>query len=95
MLNPQVFIERKFRSLLPYLWYVSADETAIVRWKFRDLLIKTGFEQIEIMFFDWLHPATPIPLIRLMSNVGKLLENTPILREFAGSLCIQCRRPLL
>ena len=95
MLNPQVFIERKFRSLLPCLWYVSADETAIVRWKFRDLLIKTGFEKIDIMPFDWLHPATPIPLIRLMSNIGKLLENTPILCEFSGSLCIRCRRPLL
>lgn len=96
MLNPQVFIERKFRSLLPsLLWYVSADETAIVRWKFRNLLIKTGFEKIDIIPFDWLHPATPIPLIRLMSNIGKLLENTPILCEFAGSLCIQCRRPLL
>lgn len=95
MLNPQVFIERKFRSLLPCLWYVSEDETALVRWKFRDLLIKTGFEKIEIMPFDWLHPETPISLIRLIKNLGKLLENTPILREFAGSLYIQCRRPLL
>lgn len=93
MLNPQVFIERKFRFLLPCLWYVSADETAIVRWKFRDLLKKTGFEKIEIMPFDWLHPATPLPLIRLICNIGKLFENTPILREFAGSLYIQCRRP--
>ena len=95
MLNPQVFIERKFRSLLPCLWYVSEDETAIVRWKFRDLLIKTGFEKIEIIPFDWLHPATPTSLIRLINNLGKLLENTPILREFAGSLYIQCRRPPL
>jgi 2-polyprenyl-3-methyl-5-hydroxy-6-metoxy-1,4-benzoquinol methylase len=93
MLNPQVFIERKFKFLLPCLWYVSADETAIVRWKFCDLLIKTGFEKIEIMPFDWLHPATPLPLIRLIGNIGKLLENTPVLREFAGSLYIQCRRP--
>ena len=93
MLNPQVFIERKFRSLLPCLWYVSADETAIVRWKFRDLLAKIGFDKIEIMPFDWLHPATPIPLIPLIDKIGKLLENTPVLREFAGSLYIQCRRP--
>ncbi len=95
MLNPQVFIERKFRSLLPCLWYVSPDETALVRWKFRDLLIKTGFEKIKIIPFDWLHPTTPIPLIRLVSNIGKLLENTPILREFSGSLYIQCQRPLV
>ena len=93
MLNPQVFIERKFRSSLPCLWYVSADETAIVRWKFRDLLAKIGFDKIEIMPFDWLHPATPIPLIPLIDKIGKLLENTPVLREFAGSLYIQCRRP--
>jgi 2-polyprenyl-3-methyl-5-hydroxy-6-metoxy-1,4-benzoquinol methylase len=95
MLNPQVFIERKFRFLLPCLWYISSDETAIVRWKFRDLLRKTGFEKIEIMPFDWLHPATPIPLIRLIGNIGKWLENTPVFREFAGSLYIQCRRPLI
>jgi len=93
MLNPQVFIERKFRSILPCLWYVSEDETAIVRWIFRDLLKKIGFDNIEIMPFDWFHPATPIPLIRLISNLGMLLEKTPILREFAGSLYIQCRRP--
>lgn len=95
MLNPQVFIERKFRFLLPCLWYISPDETAIVRWKFRDLLLKTGFEKIKIIPFDWLHPATPMPLIRLIGKIGKLLEITPIFREFAGSLYIQCRRPLI
>jgi len=94
MLNPQVFIERKFRFLLPCFWYVSPDETAIVRWRFRDLLIKTGFEKIKIIPFDWLHPATPIPLIHLFVNIGKLLENTPVLREFAGSVYIECQRPI-
>ena len=93
MLNPQVFIERKFRSILPCLWYVSEDETAIVRWKFHDLLIKTGFEKIKIIPFDWLHPSTPASLIRLINKLGKMLEHTPILREFAGSLYIHCKRP--
>jgi 2-polyprenyl-3-methyl-5-hydroxy-6-metoxy-1,4-benzoquinol methylase len=93
MLNPQVFIERKFRFLLPCFWYISPDETAIVRWKFRDFLLKIGFEKIKIMPFDWLHPATPVPLIRLIGKIGKLLEITPVFREFAGSLYIQCQRP--
>ena len=95
MLNPQVFVERKFRFLLPCLWYVSPDETAIIRWKHRDLLKKTGFEKIKIVPFDWLHPATPIPLIPLINKIGRLLEITPVFREFAGSLYIQCRRPKL
>lgn len=95
MLNPQVFIERKFRFFLPCLWYVSSDETALVRWKFRDLLKKTGFRKIKIIPFDWLHPTTPKSLIPLIGKMGEFLENTPILREFAGSLYIQCRRPPL
>jgi 2-polyprenyl-3-methyl-5-hydroxy-6-metoxy-1,4-benzoquinol methylase len=32
MLNPQVFAERKFRSIKPLFGYVSPDETAFVRW---------------------------------------------------------------
>jgi 2-polyprenyl-3-methyl-5-hydroxy-6-metoxy-1,4-benzoquinol methylase len=93
MLNPQVFIERKF-NFLPLFWYVSPDETAFVRWQLRRLLLQSGFEDIDITPFDWLHPAAPKPIINFVGRIGRLLEKTPLLREFSGSLIIRARRPL-
>ncbi|MDY7035586.1 MAG: class I SAM-dependent methyltransferase [Thermodesulfobacteriota bacterium] len=95
MLNPQVFIERKFSAFIPCLWYVSGYETALIRWKFRNLLLEAGFEDVKITPFDWLHPSTPFPLIQLISVIGRSLEKIPGFREFAGSLYICCSRPLI
>jgi len=90
MLNPQIFAERKFRRLFPQ---VSPDETAFVRWRLKKLLLDTGFQDIEIVPFDWLHPAVPRPLISLISAIGRVAEWAPLLREFSGSLHIKAVRP--
>jgi 2-polyprenyl-3-methyl-5-hydroxy-6-metoxy-1,4-benzoquinol methylase len=90
MLNPQVFVERKLRRLFPY---VSPDETAFVRWAFRSELQKTGFQDIKIVPFDWLHPFVPKKLIDLVSSIGRMIERVPLLREFSGSLHIKAVRP--
>lgn len=85
MLNPQIFLERKFRL---FFKYVSPDETAFLK---KDLKIKikqAGFKNIEIFPFDWLHPATPERLINIVSRIGRGLESMPLLKEFAGSLFI-------
>lgn len=93
MLNPQVFAERKFRFMRKIFWYVSADETAFVRWSLAGELSRAGFDQVRITPFDWLHPAVPPRLISLVSGAGRVLESLPVAREFAGSLCIRARRP--
>ena len=93
MLNPQIFLERVFH-FLPVFWYVSADETAFIRWKFSKLLMNVGFENIEITPFDWLHPFTPQHLIPAVDNFGRLLEKIPVIGEISGCLYIKCRRPL-
>jgi 2-polyprenyl-3-methyl-5-hydroxy-6-metoxy-1,4-benzoquinol methylase len=89
LLNPQVFLERRFRRWLPY---VSPDEIAFVRWPLQRLLAVIGFTQVCITPFDWLHPATPCTLIPFVQQVGRWLEQLPILREVAGSLLIRCAR---
>ena len=86
MLNPQVFAERKLRRLFPS---VSPDETAFVRWTLTNDLQQAGFRDIEIVPFDWLHPAVPPRLIRLVLWTGGVLERTPFLRELSGSLLIR------
>lgn len=93
LLNPQVFMERKFTFLRRWFWYVSPDETAFVRWRLASLLAQTGFVDIAITPFDWLHPDIPAALMPLFVQVGQVLEITPGLREFAGSLFIGGRHP--
>jgi 2-polyprenyl-3-methyl-5-hydroxy-6-metoxy-1,4-benzoquinol methylase len=90
MLNPQVFVERQFRTFFPN---VSPDETAFVRPMLKRHLRKTGFQDIEISPFDWLHPSIPQSLISSVSMIGRTLEKIPILREFSGSLYIKAIRP--
>ena len=85
LLNPQVWMERTFRSWFPY---VSLDETAIVRWPLQRQLERAGFSDIVITPFDWLHPATPESLMGIVGGVGRVLEQVPGVREFAGSVLI-------
>jgi len=92
MLNPQVFLERKLPFLRSRFWYISPDETAFVRWSLAALLKKHGFQDVRIVPFDWVHPATPAHLIQVMSVLGRCLECIPILREFSGSLYIHASR---
>jgi 2-polyprenyl-3-methyl-5-hydroxy-6-metoxy-1,4-benzoquinol methylase len=92
MLNPQVFLERRFHYL-PMFSYTSPDETAFVRWTLARKLREAGFERITITPFDWLHPATPEPLISLVRKAGRIAEALPVVRELAGSLYINARVP--
>jgi 2-polyprenyl-3-methyl-5-hydroxy-6-metoxy-1,4-benzoquinol methylase len=89
MMNPQVFAERKFRRFFPN---TSPDETAFIRWRLRKQLDLAGFEDIRITPFDWLHPATPRPMIGFVSVLGKFLERIPGVREFSGSLLISATK---
>lgn len=88
--NPQVFMERKFRRLFPY---VSPDETAFYRGQATRDLEAVGFCDVRIVPFDWLHPATPAALIPFVSGLGRLFEAIPLVREFSGSLLMSARKP--
>ena len=90
-LNPQIFLERKLR-FLPMFSYTSPDETAFVRWSLQRRLERSGFGEISITPFDWLHPSTPPRLIDIVQGIGRALEGAPIVREFSGSVYIRARR---
>ena len=89
MLNPQVFLERRFRK---FFSSVSSDETAFIRWKLEKELVKSGFKDVQITPFDWLHPSTPEPIIGAIMKAGQLLEKIPGIREISGSLFIRAYR---
>lgn len=56
-------------------------------------LEQAEFASVEIRPLDWLHPATPPPVIPAVSAVGMILEAIWPLREFAGLLRILAVRP--
>ena len=88
MLNPQIAIQKNIPWIKRKLGD-SPDETAFFRWPLRRLLEQTGYRDIRIDPFDFLHPKTPVPLINRVNQLGRFLEKMPVVSEFAGSLYIR------
>ncbi len=89
MLNPHIFIERKFRFLFKH---VTPDETAFIKFSIQKLLEKSGFEAVKIFSFDWLHPIIPSALIPVVKRLGSIAESLPLVKEFSGSLYIYAKK---
>ncbi len=92
MMNPQVALERNI-PLIRKLLQNTKDETAFFRWSLAKKLRKTGFQNISIQPFDFLHPLVPPPLITITNKLWQLFEKTPIIKEISGSLLISARKP--
>ena len=93
MLNPQIWMERKFSHWRTVFWYVSPDETAFTRRGIQRLAEQAGLRDVKVTPFDWLHPFTPRVMMPIVSGLGACLEKLPLAREFAGSLWIRGLRP--
>ena len=88
MLNPQIAVQKNVPWVKRKLGD-SPDETAFFRWPLRRLLEQTGYRDVRIDPFDFLHPKTPASLVDRLDALGRFLENVPVISEFAGSLYIR------
>ena len=88
MMNPQIAMERNIPALRKLLGN-SPDETAFFIWSLRKKLRMSGFMQIDINPFDFLHPKIPGGLIKYIKPLTDLAERVPILRHISGSLYIK------
>jgi len=93
MMNPQIALQKNIPALKRKLGD-SPDETAFFRWSLKKLMRRTGFTEIVIKPFDFLHPAVPPSLIPFISSLSEVIEKTPVLKEIAGSLYISAKKPL-
>ena len=91
MINPQILVQKNIPFIKKWLGD-SPDETAIVRWTFKKLMKEYGFTDIVIFPYDFLHPAVPRPLIKIINSVGLVVEKIPVLKEIAGSVIIFGRK---
>ncbi|HEY7000302.1 MAG TPA: class I SAM-dependent methyltransferase [Candidatus Udaeobacter sp.] len=88
MLNPQIAVQKNVPWVKRKLGD-SPDETAFFRWRLRRLLEQTGYRNVQIDPFDFLHPKTPVRVINRANIFGRFLESVPVISEFAGSLYIR------
>jgi SAM-dependent methyltransferase len=94
LMNPQIFLQKSIPRLKQILGD-SPDETALLRIPLKRLLRREGFVIHDLYPFDWLHPLTPETLIPKMRRFSRALERCPLIREFAGSLFINCSKPTM
>jgi ubiquinone/menaquinone biosynthesis C-methylase UbiE len=88
MLNPQIAIQKNVPAVKRRLGD-SPDETAFFRWSLARFLRDTGFREVQITPFDFLHPHVPARMISTVQAIGNVLEKLPLISEVAGSLFIR------
>ena len=88
MLNPQIAIQKNVPWVKRTLGD-SPDEAAFFRWPLQRLLKQTGFRDVRIDPFDFLHPKSPGFLVNPLNSLGRVLEKVPVISEFAGSLYVR------
>ena len=88
MLNPQIALQKNIPWLKKRLGD-SPDETAFFAGPIKRMLDKYGFRDIEVIPFDFIHPAIPKAVLPIALPCCSLAENLPLLRSIAGSLFIR------
>lgn len=92
LLNPEIFLERKV-PLLRELSHSSPDETAFICWQLKKTIIEAGFVNVRVDPTDFLYPAFPGQFLESLKIINQILEKTPLLREFSGSLYVWGEKP--
>ena len=94
MLNPQIFIQKN-TPFIKKLAGDSPDETAFFRWSLVRILNNSGFKEIIIKNFDFIHPAIPQFMLSYATKICLAMERLPILKEISGSLVIKASKPFI
>jgi SAM-dependent methyltransferase len=91
MANPQVWAMKNI-DVVGRLLHETPHETAFRVRELRSLLASAGLEVEVCEPFEFLHPATPRPLIPVVRRLERALERTPA-RRIAGSIRTAGRKP--
>jgi SAM-dependent methyltransferase len=90
LINPQIFLQKNWMWLKRRMGD-SPDESAFTPAQIRASLLGAGFVDVSAAPFEFLHPATPAPLIAPVVRLERLVERTPLV-YMAGSIKITASR---
>jgi ubiquinone/menaquinone biosynthesis C-methylase UbiE len=91
MLNPQIMFQKNIPFLKQRMGD-SPDETAFFTWSLKNILKSSGFMDIGIHCFDFLHPRIPECLLSPLLAFSLFCEKIPLVSHIAGSLYITARK---
>jgi dolichol-phosphate mannosyltransferase len=90
--NPQVFL----KSNVPALgrWAGSAScQVGMRKYRLMQVTSHQGFTHVQVIPYDIVHGLTPSFLINWIRNLAFVLEHTPVVRDFCGTLYIWAKKP--
>lgn len=90
--NPY-YIVRRALSRLMFFVKSRSEGHSLNRIDMFTLLSEIGYVQIKILPYDFLFPPIPKLFLWPMQNLSLIFENTPYLRNFAGSLYLWAQKP--
>lgn len=81
------------RNLLYRLVRQPAKQLPISQTKLYELISEVGFIRVSALFSDFVYPPLTGAMIRVLRNVSTLLENSPVLKRFAGRILVHAQKP--
>jgi len=90
--NPQVFV----KTIVPPLGRLAGNASCQVGMRKYDLMREAshqGFTHVQVIPYDIIHALTPRFLIKWLRAIAFILEHTPFVREFCGTLYIWAKKP--
>ena len=90
--NPQVFV----KTMVPPIGRLAGNASCQVGMRKYQLMREAshqGFTHVQVIPYDIIHALTPRFLIKWVRAIAFILEHTPVLREFCGTLYIWARKP--
>jgi len=87
--NPVFAIRNWFRRRLN----LPTPQTLVNQLELYELISDIGFIRVVVRFNDFVYAPLPKSLIWLFRNTSTILENTPVIKKFAGRILLQAQKP--
>tara|TARA_Y100000031_G_scaffold48114_1_gene54896 strand:+ start:104 stop:1621 length:1518 start_codon:yes stop_codon:yes gene_type:complete len=93
--NPYLQARRIAQRILPVFSKDILNTSSLNRIGLYSVLSEIGYTQINVLPYDFLYAPIPKFLIWPAKHMSIIMENFPYLRNFAGSICIWARNPVV
>lgn len=91
--NPYLRLRKMIRKLFPIFKRRPSEAMSLSRLQVFSVLSEIGYTQINVLPYDFLYSPIPRFLLWTAQHMSIIVENTPYLRNFAGSLYIWASNP--